>query len=152
LRRLKSMKCEYCGEIMVPVNIDMGNGHYVKFWMCGCQSGYEMPDDERNKIWTEERKEHGFDSRETWSLHTVISDFILPRLIMFKRCKLGYPSELTKEEWDTILDKMIKAFAISSLIYEPNVADEYNIYTEEGFKNFEEGMELFKEYFLDLWW
>jgi hypothetical protein len=49
----------------------------------------------------------GWDDSETWSLDFTVAKFMLPRLIRFKELKCGYPCNLTKEEWDKILDEIL---------------------------------------------
>ena len=107
----------------------------------------EMPaTDERQVKWEWQREKRGFDDTEIWSLFTTISDFIYPRLIAFKEYKCDYPINLTPENWDEILDKMIFAFKFYS--------DEYKReepVSEETIQKVREGMDLFVEYFRDLW-
>ena len=107
----------------------------------------EMPvTDERQVKWERQREKRGFDDTEIWSLFTTISDFIYPRLIAFKEYKCDYPINLTPENWDEILDKMIFAFKFYS--------DEYKReepVSEETIQKVREGMDLFVEYFRDLW-
>lgn len=145
------MKCKHCGKELVPINMEI-DGHYALFWFCDCQSQYDIPDKKRNKKWKKEREEFGVDERETWSLNTRISEYILPRLKFYKKFSKGYPDGVSVEEWDIILDKMIQAFKIVALMYETDLDDEDNIHTEIGRKKYEEGMDLFRKYFLDLWW
>lgn len=148
------MKCVHCKSELVPIDINI-DGDYIKVWMCNCKSDYDMSDssDKRKNDLAKQREKYGFDERETWSLQTQISHYILPRLKLFKRMCVGRPANVaTVEEWNDILDKIIKSFEISSLIFETDVEPQYNINTEEGYKSYEEGMELFKEYFLDLWY
>lgn len=107
----------------------------------------EMPaTDERQVKWDKQREERGCDDTETWSLFTTISDFIYPRLIAFKEYKCDYPINLTPENWDEILDKMIFAFKFYS--------DEYKRKkpaSNETIQKVQEGMDLFVKYFRDLW-
>ena len=100
-------------------------------------------DDKREERFLKQRLERGFDESETWNLYTTISRFILPRIKEFKECNICHPPELTPEEWNNILDKMIRAFEISS-------NSEYM--TEEQSDEFREGFNLFNEYFFALWW
>ena len=147
------MKCDHCKSELVPIDIIVDN-HYVKAWTCNCVSEYEIPDliDERAEEWAKQREELGFDEREIWSLQTRISNFILPRLKLYREMSVGHPGRVaTTEEWHNILDKMIKSFEISSLIFEHRTDPNYNINYNEGYNLYKEGMELFKEYFLDLW-
>ena len=99
--------------------------------------------DKREEKFLKQRLEMGFDESETWSLYTTISNFITPRLKKFKEVNCAYPPELTPEEWDNILDKMIRSFEI---------ANNSDYMTEEQSDEFREGFNLFNEYFFALWW
>ena len=148
------MKCEHCGGELIPIDIDI-DGYYIKVWICNCNSDYDTLNLTDNRVteWAKQRDELGFDEREIWSLQTRISNYILPRLKLYRDISVGRPGNVpTIEEWHDILDKMIKAFEISSLIFEHRSDPYYNINTEEGYNIYKEGMELFKEYFLDLWY
>ena len=100
-------------------------------------------DDKREERFLKQRLERGFDESETWCLYSTISKFILPRLKAFKDSTIAYPPELTVEEWNTILDKMIRSFEISS---------DSDFMTEDQSDEFREGFNLFNEYFFALWW
>ena len=107
----------------------------------------EMPaTDERHAKWDKQRQERGFDDTETWSLFTTISDFIYPRLLAFKEYKCDYPINLTPKNWDEILDKMIFAFKFYSDEYKREESA-----SSETIQKVQEGMDLFVEYFRDLW-
>ena len=104
--------------------------------------------DETDDRWTtyqKQRLERGFDNSETWSLDSTISQFIEPRLKVFKELKYGHPSDLTIDKWDKILDKMIQSFELIN-----------NDELKKDLKNREdiidEGLDLFREYFFHLWW
>ena len=100
-------------------------------------------------------KECGFSDTETWSLYSVLSEFVLPRLKRFKKITNGFPSvptsmgDMTMDKWYEILDKIIFAFdwALTSDDMFENKKEYMN-----GWKKYKEGMELFAEYFRDLWW
>ncbi len=104
----------------------------------------DSSNDERHGEWEEQRKKYGFDVREVWNLYTRIAVFIYPRLRMFRDSVVSRPSNLTMEEWYVILDKMIFTFK-KILEYNHN-----NEMTEKEWKQYNEGFDLFKEYFFDL--
>ena len=97
-------------------------------------------DDEREKGYSEQRIERGFDNSELWNLNTTIAWFVFPRLKAFREESCGYPGNLSNEEWDAILQKMERSFEI---VVDDNmdeaVAEEYK-----------EGMELFTKWFAAL--
>lgn len=106
-------------------------------------------DDDREKKFSKQRIKRGFDDSETWSLYTTISKFILPRLKRFKEINIAYPGNLTSEEWDNTLDKIIKAFEyLSSEKY----WDDLWSRNDDTHKMIEKGLKLFAKYFEALWW
>ena len=75
----------------------------------------------------------------------TIVEFTLPRLKEFARMTGGYPAEFTdRNDWYTILGKMIKAFELYS-------EGKFTYNTDEREK-IKEGFDLFREYFSALWW
>lgn len=109
-------------------------------------------DDDREILFSKQRIERGFDDSETWSLRDTIGKFILPRLRRFREITPThsdtpeYPDELSRTEWLQVLDKMIIAFEL--LIRDNGTF----ILSEDEEKQYQEGMDLFHEYFLGLWW
>lgn len=105
--------------------------------------------DKRRHKWYRQCKKFGFDDRDTWSLFTTISVFVLPRLKRFRSVAAGYPSDLTQEEWNGLLDKMI--FAMDFLANEDEINLKRDVPIEE-YRKVQEGCELFGKWFRDLWW
>ena len=102
--------------------------------------------DKREKEFSKQRIERGFDDSETWSLDSSIASFTVPRLKRFKEVNNGAPFQLNIEEWNIILDKMITSF---ELILENSGSC---IWNEGEEKQVNEGLDLFRNYFFDLWW
>ena len=102
--------------------------------------------DERETKFSEQRKEVGFDDTETWSLTDTISRFIIPRLKRFKEVNNGVPHGQTEESWDITLDKMILSFELTCR--DSGSRD----YTDEERIQLNEGLDLFRKYFFELWW
>lgn len=100
-------------------------------------------DDEREIEFSIQRKERGFDESETWSFYITISEFILPRLKEFNEVKCCFPCNLSSTEWTEILNKMIVAF---EFIAQDGILD------KEQAVVVGEGLDLFRQYFFDLWW
>ena len=100
-------------------------------------------DDSREEKFQKQRLERGFDESETWSLHETISKFIVPRLKVFKELAVAHPPELSPQEWDIILSKMIRCFEIGT---------DADFMNETDSEEFREGLNLFNEYFFALWW
>ena len=113
----------------------------------GCHK--EIPrKDKRQKIWSQQRKERGFDDTETWSLDWTIFKFVLPRLKRFKEVTCGYPPDLNNmKEWRKELNEMI--YAIDIYVKE---STNYDGRPEKERKKIEKGLNLFFERFYNLWW
>lgn len=108
--------------------------------------------DKRYKRALKELKTKGFAYDETWGLDSVICQFILPRLICFRKVVGGYPGGMTIEQWEEILDKMVFSFEWSLNCEEPKYEKLTEKEQEENWKKYNEGMHLFAEYFRHLWW
>ena len=102
--------------------------------------------DNREPDYVKQRQLRGFDDSETWSLTDTICHFILPRLQRFKEIKTNTPGQLTEQEWNAILDKMIVAFQLTCKDKGSRIWD------EEESKQIDEGLDLFREWFMGLWW
>ena len=101
--------------------------------------------DKRAEQYRKYKKRHGFSPDELWNLDMTIVEFTLPRLKEFAKMTGGYPVEFTdRNDWYTILGKMIKAFELYS-------EDRFTYNTDEREK-IKEGLDLFREYFSALWW
>jgi len=100
--------------------------------------------DPRQARWTEQREARGFDDTELWNLDFTIARFVLPRLKAFKTMGHGYPGNLTFDEWNTILDKMIFSFEYA--------ANDDKLFGDSEFhETVNEGMQYFADYFFHLW-
>lgn len=118
---------------------------------------------------------YGVSNKECWNLDHTITKFVLPRLKHFKKvCVHSYPSTVTPEEWDKILDEMIWTF---EYLDEP---EKFNKFPDSCMTNFfgdnriktetenkewsayankslsleerkKRGLQLFAEYYQNLW-
>lgn len=86
----------------------------------------------------------GYNDEDLWDLNTVISKFVLPRLIAYRNCVPPHPPELSEGEWHEALNKMIFAFD-----YWANLDDRFPPLNVEKTK---EGLELFGKYFYMFGW
>ena len=109
---------------------------------------YFYKPDKRSIGWYKERKKHGYDSRVTWNLCSDVSEYLLPRLKLFKKFPGGYPGQFDNvEEWLRILDEIILGVEYSTKdLY--NYPDEMRPFIEKKMKR--AGILLLKYYF-DLW-
>lgn len=63
-----------------------------------------------NKIFCKRRIKVKYHNYDTWSFDHTLATIIAPGLKQLKATQHGYPSGLTQEEWEHILDEMIWAF------------------------------------------
>lgn len=95
------------------------------------------------------------DKYDTWNMFRTLAVIIHPMLKQFKETTHGYPNELTEEQWNSILDKMIWSFDQIATdweekFYVTNDQVDYQGYTT--FKNqIQEGLDLFAKHYNDLW-
>lgn len=99
--------------------------------------------EEDNEEFKLQRMTRGFDDSELWSLDITISKFILPRLIAFKKEHSRHPTHLSHDEWNRLLDSMIRAF-------EWHANENHLDAVIPSYVN--HGMNLFAKYFVYLWY
>jgi len=117
------------------------------------EDGMQMPiygipmEDERSETYVNQRRERGWDDTDTWNLEYETAKFIYPRLVRYREVNNGYPAELTPEVWDEYLDDMIYAFAAYA-------RGNWNWYKGEDLDidRVERGIQLFADFYHDLWW
>ena len=108
--------------------------------------------DERAMKFKEQRMTRGFDDSETWNLDLTFAKFLVPRLQVFRDCSNGFPSRLhSMDEWREILNKMITGFELWTRHNEWEFEKDANILNDYHHK-IDVALDLFKEYFTDLWW
>ena len=95
-----------------------------------------------------ERRRYGFDSRELWNLDISMVEWLLPRLKMFKEYSCGTPGELTEEQWNRYLDRMIRA---CELYIEHGCHTSPTIMGWKPWCEMGHGHNLFIKYFQALW-
>lgn len=129
--------------------------------------------------WFCQRGKRGYSDMDVYSIDDWFLTVIVPMLRQLKETKHGYPSDLTPEQWDKILDRMIfcfkevnddtcsmvneysgKLFSFITNDEETNKADkelkdkffkrEIEI-DEYKTKMKNEGFQLFSKYFHNLW-
>ncbi len=94
----------------------------------------------RAKHWWQ-RRTRGWDESEIWSLDITLSAWLWPRLELLRDHEHGYPWALDEETWFAILDKLAQTFRFIA-------EDEDN---PARWAYIEEGLDLFREFFHDLW-
>ena len=83
---------------------------------------------------------NNFKNDELYNLNNTIVEFILPRLIKFKKITYSYPSKLTMKKWRKVLQKIIDGLQLY------NETD--NI---KSFKKYNKAIKLLAKYFHHLW-
>lgn len=131
----------------------------------------------RNKIdnikFKMQKVQRGYSDIDVWNIHSWFLNTIVPMLKQLKETHMGYPCGMTSEEWEQILDKMIFCFTEANEetcsqkneyqlefdnMFNCKNKDILNDYTNREIeidkymkKNLDEGLDLFKQYFYDLW-
>jgi len=103
---------------------------------------------------------------DTWSMDSTLAMIIHPMLVQLKETTHGYPSELTEERWNEILDEMIWAFEQKNKddwqdnYYGPykenlNIPGHFEWVDHDGMRKHQErmtaGFKLFGEWYEALW-
>jgi hypothetical protein len=89
-------------------------------------------------------------NEEVWDLDCTLAKYILPRLIKFKSVNtMSHPQQFNSiEEWHKVIDKMIWSF-------DKHLKDNFSLPNTPTYKDevsrYKEGLQLFTEYFDDLW-
>lgn len=108
-------------------------------------SSDEAKNDARQPLWQKQRDERGFDDTELWNLFHHLAEHIAPRIKAFKDMnKMGNPMGCSSEEWDETLNKIVHAFE--------KIAEDcmWDLDKEENQK-VNEGLDLFRQWYLGLW-
>lgn len=128
-------KCKYLDELGIDIE-DYG-------------TNFVADDDSRAKEWEKERKEYGFDNRETWNLNITFIEWIYTRIMLYKEqsCvdtsyyRIPYKDKLITQE-----EAMDQVLSLSKEILIDTDDDE--LY----YKNAREICDLWKELLPYMWW
>ena len=151
--------------IMDNISFGMENDPwYKKIWFeISCFASKIM--DTPRKIYRKikkfiQRGFRGWAEEDVWSLHYHLARIISESVHRLRLTSHGYPCVLKDEyEWDDILSKIEMAFSLAmyedALIRFVDCKESPSGYktarNEEMEKSIEEGMDLFKKYFFNLW-
>ncbi len=114
----------------------------ASWWKYRVVGGYHRARGATERWW--QRRTRGWDDSDIWSLDFTIAKFVLPRLVLLRERKHGYPCVCESEEaWDDIMLRMIAAFEW--------LAREDRWSTEAIPDYVEDGLDLFRKYFHCLW-
>lgn len=100
--------------------------------------------DSRYEHSLELEKDIGFRYEETWNLDYTLATFILPRLAYFRKELHSFPSGMTKEMWENILDTMIQGFYLK-------VSKDDFKWSQEDMDIWQRAKNLLAKYYDDLW-
>ena len=93
----------------------------------------------------------GFGNDELWNLNDNLVDYILPRIVAFRSGCASYPMDCTPTEWEDKLDKIVTAFALMKYQEYGEHNDQYRSWVKKNQEQIDEGLQLFSEYFENLW-
>lgn len=95
------------------------------------------------KYWWQ-RRTRGYDDLEVWNPYIYIARFAIPRLKAYRKNLHGHPVNLNSmEEWEAIIDKIILSLE--------EAVDDDNWVPVDQVERHQEGLNLFGEYFENLW-
>lgn len=85
------------------------------------------------------------DRKELYNLDHTIIEWLVPRLKAFKERTTGYPGDITEEEWDNILDKIITGLSAykAERPWDENLSKQENLDQDKVF--YEQQNSYFKE-------
>ena len=95
-----------------------------------------------------DRALQGYTTQDLWNIDYWFSGQIARMLQEFKKKAMGFPGNMTKEEWYEILDRMI--FCFSEIYTHSFSFDKEKCAHSEKMQK--EGFELFVKHFRQLWW
>ena len=104
--------------------------------------------------WSWQRAFNGYAQCDVWETFMYLT-IIIPLLIKgLKETRTGYPGNMTPEEWDDILGKIINGFTAADRIMEYDYKGNYN--EQEAARQtdqvaFENGMKLLTKHWFNLW-
>src|ERR1035437_1028853 len=97
-----------------------------------------------------ERAARGFSDYDWWGFDSYLTFVILGGLKKFRKDANGYPGDLTSEEWNDILDKMILGFETRQKMVNCKFGYEGERY-EAAVLIRDEGTALFVKWYDQLW-
>lgn len=80
---------------------------------------------------------------DTYSMDCSLATIIEAHLKAFRKSTRSHPASMSEEEWDQILKKMQKSFAM--------ISDEEHLKADCDLPKIEEGLDLFRKHYFHLW-
>ena len=116
----------------------------------------------RDIKWFFQRGTKGYANSDVWVLCDYYLDIFIGGLSHLKENLSGYPTNLTEEKWNEILQKMIDGFKRVKYIEndewfeiedidEKDFMESWKKYEKEKNKVFKDTMKLFTKYFFSFW-
>lgn len=111
-----------------------------------------------------QRGRRGWADCDHWNANNYMSNVLLGLMTSFEKNDCGYPFDLKKDEWHEILKKIIAGFEAIKEVCDDSFWDDckdkngeidvdiIKIETDKRVAKFNEGIDLFKKYYLNLWW
>lgn len=119
-----------------------------------CGVNFCGKEDKRYGKWMKQRKEYGFDSRETWCLNHIFLQWLYERLMMYRK-EASEIVDLTYHEFEIGGKKYSQIEAINRMIenleYVLLKGDEFG-YDEEADEKTKETLEIWTVVFPAMWW
>lgn len=106
---------------------------------------YLFNEKEKQSDYRYKEDEDGFVPAECWNLDTTFAMYIYSHLCYFRdNCNYGHPGNLSEEQWNNILNKMINGFKLL-------ITNEIDV-SKTRRKKIDYGLRLFAKYFSALWY
>lgn len=106
---------------------------------------YLFNEKEKQSDYRYKEDEDGFVPAECWNLDTTFAMYIYSHLCYFRdNCNYGHPGNLSEEQWNNILNKMINGFKLL-------ITNETDV-SKTRRKKIDYGLRLFAKYFSALWY
>jgi hypothetical protein len=118
--------------------------------------------------WFIQRGIRGYADCDLWDFDFYLSNLKANALVQFKNSLYSYPGNITEEEWDNILDKIIFTFETEAKVssadwlylsekdkikytFNEDYSNVIHIMTKEECEKLREGWNLYRKYFHSLW-
>ena len=109
------------------------------------ENSYPFNEKERQSDCRYKEDKDGFVPAEFWNLDTTFAMYIYSHLCYFRdNYNYGHPGNLSEEQWNNILNKMINGFKLL-------ITNETDV-SKTRRKKIDYGLRLFAKYFSALWY
>lgn len=118
-------------------------------------TNFTFENDARIDKWDEQRKQYGFDERETWNLDRTFIEWIYTRFMMYKELSIvdtSFHRISYKEQKITQGEAIDKVLNLAEEILKSEPSAWNKIINEMVFENLREICEILKELLPYMWW